>query len=1007
MCRAGTCVEGTTPPEPPPPDHERGWVFSQVWVSILFGTTIGAFIATSGLYAHVQSRKWRYEPGAAGPGPAGASLYNSLGLSNSGSHHRHVTADLARGWMPHTSQKAVLMQWRVDSYTIHSRRRKRVILHRIHGEAGSASVVGSQGSGGLKSPESGLHALLGPSGAGKTTLLDILAGRSTVGKVTGDVCLNGQRVKPVVMRRLSGYVMQDDVLPGTSTVWEYMLFHANLRMPKHYSALERKQRAHEVIEQLGLGKVAHSFIGDDFWRGLSKGEKRRVSVGAELVTWPSVLFLDEPTTGLSTQSAKQVVDILAALGELRVTVVLSIHQPSTPIFNLMERLLLLSPDGKMVYSGPSDAAIDFFAAAGHPIKSTSGLNVADHLLDFAIKQEASTVAGVVNVFNEIVKYDNRYLEAFPEHNRRLCKNLELKEVSSKWTQFQELSVRMLRKTYRHPWHVALNALSTFLVSLLLGAAYWQLDDETDGMQNRLGCMFVMVFYLSLMSLSSLPALREQWTLFLREAASNIYSVGPYFASMALFDLLPLRVFPPCFFGFTSYWMIGLRKGCASCLALFMFVLIACNVASTMMCLAVGAVTKTNRAAIYVCSVLILLFTLFGSFIVNKAHEDANALLALVSKASFFHYGYDLLVVNEFHGVGNKFHFTSAVPGLPTILVNGDGVLHQFGFRTDGQGAQAAALVALCGVLAAATLGMMALSSSQTDYGRYLSFQLMEAANRACWWRAPPAYDPERVDSFSGDLTEPLMPPHLRVMSNQRIADPVFRKVLTWQDISASVERMVGDFETASIRHTETAILQSVSGYAGWSAADAHSSVRASPLLGGAGLACLLGPSGAGKTTLLDILAGRSTVGKVTGDVCLNGQRVKPVVMRRLSGYVMQDDVLPGTSTVWEYMLFHANLRMPKHYSALERKQRAHEVIEQLGLGKVAHSFIGDVTRRGISGGEKKRVSIGTELVATPFILFLDEPTTGLDSTNAAKVVDLLGELNDGGVTVALSIQQPR
>ena len=79
------------------------------------------------------------------------------------------------------------------------------------------------------------------------------------------------------------------------------------------------------------------------------------------------------------------------------------------------------------------------------------------------------------------------------------------------------------------------------------------------------------------------------------------------------------------------------------------------------------------------------------------------------------------------------------------------------------------------------------------------------------------------------------------------------------------------------------------------------------------------------------------------------------------------------------------LRMPKHYSALERKQRAHEVIEQLGLGKVAHSFIGDVTRRGISGGEKKRVSIGTELVATPFILFLDEPTTGLDSTNAAKV----------------------
>ena len=302
-------------------------MFSQVYVSILFGTTIGAFIAASGLYAHLQSRKWRYEPGAVGPGPAGASLYDSLGLSDSASHHRRVTADLARGWMPHASRKALLMQWRIDSYIIHSRRRKRVILHRIRGEAGSASVVGSQGSGGLESPESGLHALLGPSGAGKTTLLDILAGRSMVGKVTGEVFVDGQRVEPAVMRRLSGYVMQDDVLPGTSTVWEYMLFHANLRMPKHYSALQRKQRAHEVIEQLGLGKVAHSFIGDVTRRGISGGEKKRVSIGTELVATPFILFLDEPTTGLDSTNAAKVVDLLGELNGGGVTVALSIQQP--------------------------------------------------------------------------------------------------------------------------------------------------------------------------------------------------------------------------------------------------------------------------------------------------------------------------------------------------------------------------------------------------------------------------------------------------------------------------------------------------------------------------------------------------------------------------------------------------------------------------------------------------------------------------------------------------------
>ena len=167
--------------------------------------------------------------------------------------------------------------------------------------------------------------------------------------------------------------------------------------------------------------------------------------------------------------------------------------------------------------------------------------------------------------------------------------------------------------------------------------------------------------------------------------------------------------------------------------------------------------------------------------------------------------------------------------------------------------------------------------------------------------------------------------------------------------------------------------------------------------------CILGPSGAGKSTLVDILAGKRKAGRVEGKVSFardEGRRVK-------IGYVDQSDVLSPTSTVLETLLFAAHLRLPENIPSSVKIARAETVLGQLGLNDVAHTRVGSVERRGISGGEMRRVSIGIELVAAPDVLVLDEPTSGLDSVSASRLVKLLKNLAETEkTTIIASIHQP-
>ena len=251
------------------------------------------------------------------------------------------------------------------------------LLHRVTGK--------------VSMDDGGIYAIMGPSGAGKTTLLDVIAGRKYHGKTGGTLVVNGVNYASMASRRRSfGYVLQDDsTLPSFLTVKEAIRFSADLRLPAHISRLEKETKVMKVISQLGLLKVCNSLIGTVGSSGISGGERRRVSIGMELVVEPKVLLLDEPTSGLDASAALQVVNVLTELVKHRECLVIStIHQPRPDIYSSFGRVLMLC-NGFVVYEGPPLDVVEYLGTFGH--SCPSNINVADFALDATPRLDKTAV----------------------------------------------------------------------------------------------------------------------------------------------------------------------------------------------------------------------------------------------------------------------------------------------------------------------------------------------------------------------------------------------------------------------------------------------------------------------------------------------------------------------------------------------------------------------------------------------------------------------------------------
>ncbi|KAJ1664974.1 hypothetical protein IW140_002773 [Coemansia sp. RSA 1813] len=261
-----------------------------------------------------------------------------------------------------------------------------------------------------------LVAIMGSSGAGKTTLLNVLAGRVQDGRLYGDIKFNGAKRVPHDFKRMLAYVEQEDMMHAALTVQETLTVSARLRLASEkYTNSEKRQRVDDVMRQLRLSNVAGTRIGGPGMRGVSGGERKRVSIGIELVTDPSILVLDEPSSGLDSSSAEMVVKLTKDMcHERNLCTLMTIHQPSAEIVAQFDKLILLS-QGKLVYMGPADQALRYFEQLGYPSTNPNPANFYIDLMtiDFsssaAMSESETRVQSLVDSFAEFRRSGSRLL----------------------------------------------------------------------------------------------------------------------------------------------------------------------------------------------------------------------------------------------------------------------------------------------------------------------------------------------------------------------------------------------------------------------------------------------------------------------------------------------------------------------------------------------------------------------------------------------------------------------
>ncbi|XP_069868913.1 broad substrate specificity ATP-binding cassette transporter ABCG2 [Dipodomys merriami] len=531
----------------------------------------------------------------------------------------------------------------------------------------------------------GLNAILGPTGGGKSSLLDILAARKDPQGLSGEVLINGAP-RPANFKCNSGYVVQDDVVMGTLTVRENLQFSAALRLPTTMTNHEKNERISMVIRELGLDKVADSKVGTQFIRGVSGGERKRTSIGMELITDPSVLFLDEPTTGLDSSTANAVLLLLKRMSKQGRTIIFSIHQPRYSIFKLFDSLTLLA-SGKLMFHGPAQKALDYFASAGYHCEPYN--NPADFFLDVingdssavVLNKEEQDHEAKVKSPEESSKREKPIIEKLTEfyvnssfygetkaeldqlsRGERKKKNLAFKEivyVTPFCHQFRWITKRSFKNLLGNPQASIAQVIVTVILGLIIGAIYFRLTNDPAGIQNRAGVLFFLTTNQCFSSISAVELFVVEKKLFIHEFVSGYYRVSSYFFGKLFSDLFPMRLLPSVIYTCLLYFMLGLRPA-VEAFFIMMFTLMMVAYTASSMSLAIAAGQSVVSVATLLMTLSFVFMMIFSGLLVNL--RTIASWLSWLQYFSIPRYGFTALQHNEF--MGQNF-----CPGLNTTQNN--------------------------------------------------------------------------------------------------------------------------------------------------------------------------------------------------------------------------------------------------------------------------------------------------------------------------------------------------
>ncbi|WKT53988.1 AAA ATPase domain [Fusarium oxysporum f. sp. vasinfectum] len=870
----------------------------------------------------------------------------------------------------------------------------------------------------IKSGE--LLIVLGRPGSGCSTLLKSLCGELYGLSVDEKSIIHYDGIPQKLMKKeFKGeaiYNQEVDRHFPHLTVGQTLEFAASVRTPSHrINNMSRKDFvqyvAKVVMAAFGLSHTYNTKVGNDFIRGVSGGERKRVSLAEMVLSASPFSAWDNSTRGLDSATALKFVSALRMAADMggRANAV-AIYQASQAIYDLFDKAIVLY-EGRQIYFGPAGHAKDFFERQGWycPPRQTSG----DFLTSVTNPVERKARSGMENQVPRTPDEFEQYWRKSPEYFV-LKQDIEAYEIEymverqgESITQLREvknrqqskharpkspytLSILMqvklcTKRAYQRIWN-DLSATGTqcfvlLVMALIIGSIFYGTPDATAGFYAKGSVLFMAILLNALTAISEISGLYAQRPIVEKHASFAFYHPACEAAAGIVADI-PIKFATASVFNIVLYFMAGLQREPGNFFLYFLITYMSMFIMSAVF-RTMAAITKTVSQAMALSGVMVLALVVYVGFTIPP--PEMKVWFSWIRWINPIYYAFEILVANEFHG--RQFICSSIIPPY-TPLVGSSWICAATGAVAGQDYVSGDAFIAEqyeyyysnvwrnFGILWAFLIGLMViyfvaieLNSSTSSTAEALVFRRGGVPAHLRASQKQSLKDEETpVDSTNNGSAND---------GEVKAIEPQ-KDIFTWRNVIYNIE----------IKKEQRRLLDRVSGW-----------VKPGTLT------ALMGVSGAGKTTLLDVLAQRVSMGVITGDMLVNGKPFDASFQRK-TGYVQQQDLHLETATVRESLQFSAMLRQPKSVNKKEKYEFVEEVIKMLNMKEYADAVVG-VPGEGLNVEQRKLLTIGVELAAKPkLLLFLDEPTSGLDSQSSWAICSFLRKLANSGQAILCTVHQP-
>ncbi|CAI8614815.1 unnamed protein product [Vicia faba] len=868
--------------------------------------------------------------------------------------------------------------------------------------------------------------LLGPPGSGKTTLLHALAGKLDPNlRASGKITYCGHELNEFVAAKTCAYISQHDIHYGEVTVRETLDFSSRcLGVGNRYETLmELSRREREagikpdleidafmkaaalsgqktsfvtdyIIKMLGLDICADTMVGDEMRRGISGGQKKRVTTGEMLVGPAKALFMDEISTGLDSSTTFQICKFMRQVVHiLDVTVVISLLQPAPETFELFDDIILLS-EGQIVYQGPREDVLEFFETTGFRCPDRKG--VADFLQEVTSKKDQEqywfrrdepyryvSVPEFIDSFNSFHIGEKLVSELkVPYDKRQTHPNALVKEKYgiSNWELFKACFSKEWLLLKRNAFVYIFKTIQITIMAIITFTLFFRtkmpVGTVQDG-QKFHGALFFTLINVMFNGLAELAMTVSRLPVFYKQRDFQFYPAWAFGLPIWILRI-PISFSESLIWIVLTYYTVGFAPSASRFFRQFL-ALFGIHQMSLSLFRFVAAVGRTLVVANSLGTLTLQVIFVLGGFIIAK--DDIKPWMIWGYYISPIMYGQNAIAINEF--LDKRWSEPNTDTRIDASTV-GEVLLKSRGMYTEDY---------WYWICIGALVGFSLLFN--------LFFILaLTYLNPFADSKAVNADEDHKKNESSSSRHHPLEGTDMAVRNSSYTMSTSNHErkrgmVLPFQPLSMAFNHinyyvdMPAEMKSQGVNKNKLQLLQDVSG-------------AFRPGI----LTALVGVSGAGKTTLMDVLAGRKTGGYIEGNISISGYQKNQTTFARISGYCEQNDIHSPHVTVYESLLFSAWLRLPSNVKTQTRKMFVEEVMELVELKPLRDALVGLPGVDGLSTEQRKRLTIAVELVANPSIIFMDEPTSGLDARAAAIIMRTVRNTVDTGRTVVCTIHQP-